>query len=461
VSLRIPILCALLLLTSRSSAKEPEREHHLTSEALACEVRFPGRAQEYRSDAGYGNGPCRHYHYVHREGEEDAEVERSLEVQLLSREPPNAEHAVAKAHEYQGAREGVQVLASERATLGAHRGLRARYRLAASDYEPERERRVQYVAVGRLLYKLSLTYPPGQPGMDMAWILFRGGFKLRAASPAADWIPHVSGAGGFGALFPAKPREELGGRSQVLRAEGARGSSFVVTSRPRPPGKRSELFSAAQLAARADLGEAVERSQRELGKQRREWVVTGEREGEAVVRVARAWVGKKQLITWSATGPEVLLSQLQAFARLVRPLRPLDPELLTRAEPATTSARLGAGEKLSGTSVDSEEGGFGSSRWWMGRAEFRLGDERYLERPALADYSSHWKLHRWRQEPLQLEAARGFLRTYFTRDGDEVLALHERVVVDAEGYSSHTLQLRNRALPWEQIKKLLAQEPTR
>lgn len=454
---RSPIpLCALLLAFGPAAlAKEPEQEHHVRSEALACEARFPGRARLWRSDARYGNGACRHYHYVHDEGEDEDEVTRSLEVQRLRHEPPSAEHAVAQAHEYQ-ARDAARVLATEKALIGGQRGLRARYLLAANEYEPERERRVQYVAVGKLLYKLSLTYPTGREGMDIAWVLFRGGFKLRAPTPTRDWVPHVSGAGGFGALFPAKPRESSRAGALELSASGAQGSRFVVTSRARSEGsKRTELFNAAYQAARAGLESVEQRSRRELGKHRREWVLAGELEGAPVTRVARVWVGKAQVISWSATGPEILAPQLEAFARCVRPLRPLDPKLLERPCESLCAATLGSGEALTGAALHVEKGGFGRARWRLRRADYRLDDERYLAKPALAEYSSHWTLHRWSEEELQLETGRGVLRTYFARDGDELLALHERVEVDAEGYRCVVIELRNRALPRALVEKAL------
>ena len=167
------------------------------------------------------------------------------------------------------------------------------------------------------------------------------------------------------------------------------------------------------------------------------------------------WVGKAQVICWSATGPEILAPQLEAFARCVRPLRPLDPKLLERPYEAMCAARLGSGEPLSGGAVHAEQGGFERSYWRLVRADFRLDDERYLARPALAEYSSHWTLHSWSEEELRLETGRGWLRTYFARDGDELLALHERVVVNAEGYRCVVIQLRNRALPRALVEKAL------
>lgn len=63
---------------------------------------------------------------------------------------------------------------------------------------------------------------------------------------------------------------------------------------------------------------------------------------------------------------------------------------------------------------------------------------------------------RCRELVLAGKGGAGVARTYFTRDADDIPAIHERLVIDPKGYRGTSIVLRNAALDPKHLADLFA-----
>lgn len=477
-----PAILALLLACASQAAAAPD-DVLVESTALCFKLRFPGQPEVWHFEADYGTGWCRAHHYVVRRGK--GKAEQCWEVMVLQH--ADLRLAPDKALERLLAGDtgrGEEVLSQSAREHAGRRELRARFRTPATDRSPQETRALYTIAHG-LVYILKYECVPAQPEGGDPWERFEAGLELIAPAVSQDWVPHLSGRGGFCALFPAVPsaeREveiEVGGRPvtgvEVAAADAGRWE-LVASAYPWPQvavGKRGRAakedaaardgaLDAARRRALEGLADPVLERDAVLRPGCRELVVTGRANGVRASRIVRITLGEEALVMARATafGVEPPRAILEGFVAAARPVPRFDGKLLEIASPdaAISGATLGTGEKLRGSSGSYAKSGrythdIHTSDMTMPRAEFRASDAEYLRQPALGSgYSALWKLHRTRE--VALGDGAGFARSYFTRDGDDVIAIYERVTTDAEGYECHSTLIRNRAVDPKHLEHL-------
>jgi hypothetical protein len=477
---RVPptlLACALLSVAFSAHAAPPE-QGVVESPALRVGARFPKEPKLYRSEAYYGNGLCRAFHYALTTGKGKRVRQHDLMVLVHAKLRGTPEDILERLFR-SDTRKEAKVLSKKLEKVAGHVTLRARFRKEANEWRGAQEIRAQYVVADGLVYKLTFTAPVSFRGSERSWKTFRESFQIMPKPLSHSWVPYLSGRGGFSALFPTRPSPsedsvEIAGRTvkRVRVAASREGhSEFMAASYPLASTKGKQgrkerarvwksIFASARQRALGGLASSETRSDEEVSPGCRELVVAGEIEGKKVLRVLRTSIGKTHVLTASATRYEAQppLETLKAFVAQVRWVTRVDGSVLSRAaeNAGIAGARLGTGEKLKGGSGRYAKGAIRTKEWTMKRAEFRLSDEEYLQKPALSTYSRLWTLRKEREVKLRLKTGAGVARTYFTRDGDDVLAIHERLIIDAEGYRCTSIVLRDCAVHPKHVEHLFA-----
>lgn len=245
----------------------------------------------------------------------------------------------------------------------------------------------------------------------------------------------------------------------LRRSDGPTLEAAALSLGPNGPAPAAAL-AWARARARDGLADAELRRDDELSPACHEMELAGEVDGAPAVRRVRLTVAGDRLLIAQATaaGDDPDRSALEAFVASVRPVARVDGRILEEAaeDEAMSGATLGTGEHLTGSAGDYEDGAVSTSSWRMPRSEFRASDEDYLRRPALASYPTGCKLYPVRRVELTLSEGHGVARTFCARDGDDVLLIHERITVNAEGYRAEVIELRNRALDPKHVEYLFA-----